>query len=59
MYPVAGLGRMVGGLETVGGHRGLRRLDLSGEVSERDRPSFAGGAGLRAVDEDTKDPGLE
>ncbi len=57
--PAARLGRMIDGLETVRGDRGLRRLDRSVEVRERHRPSLASGASLRAIDEDAKDPGLE
>jgi hypothetical protein len=49
---------MIDGLETVRGDRGLRRLDRSVEARERHNPSLAGGAGLRAVDEDAKNPGL-
>ena len=59
MGPMARLGRMVGGPEAVRGDGGLRHVHVTVEASERHHPSFAGGAGLRAVDEDAKDPGLE
>src|SRR5882724_4990651 len=60
--PAARLGRMVDGvdgLEMVRGDHGLGRLDRGVETRERHHPSLAGGSGLRAVDEDAKDPGLE
>ena len=59
MGPMARLGRMVGGPEAGRGDGGLRPVYVPVEASERHRPSFAGGAGLRAVAEDAKDPGLQ
>jgi hypothetical protein len=58
MCPGAKLGPMLGRLEAVRADGG-RRLDLLVETSYRHRASFTYGAGLRAVDEDAKDPGLE
>src|SRR5262245_38219198 len=56
MCPVSRLGRMIGGLEAVTRDRGL---DLDVEASERYDASFTCRTGLRTIDEDAKDPGLE
>src|SRR5262245_21902313 len=58
MCPVSRLGRMIAGLEAVRRDRG-RRLDLDVEASERYGAAFTCRTGLRAIDEDAKDPGLE
>jgi hypothetical protein len=57
--PVPGLGRMVGRPKAVRSDRDLLRLELGVEAREGRRPCFPGGAGLRAVDENAIDPGLE
>ena len=52
------LGLTLGRLEAVRSDGG-RRLGLVVEAGHRHRASFTCGAGLRAVDEDVEDPGLE
>src|SRR5215831_1913119 len=58
LCPVSRLGRMIGGLEAVRRDRG-RRPDLDVEARERYAASFTCRTGLRTVDEDAKNPGLE
>src|SRR5262249_30704584 len=58
MCPMSRRGRMIGGLEAVRRDRGCR-IDLEVEASERRDPPFTCCTGLRAVDEDAKDPRLE